>query len=108
MLLISHELPEVKATPDLDSILCNGAISEPESDSEDDHGIVIINNAELTNIELIKDADWSEKSLFELTPEFNVKVDSDDILFKFGCNKLDWEEDAKKLAWRKSDLYDDR
>ena len=37
-----------------------------------------------------------------------MKVDDDDIIFKFGCTKLDWEEDAKKLAWRKSDLYDDR
>ena len=26
-----------------------------------------------------------------------MKVDDDDILFKFGGTKLDWEEDAKKL-----------
>ena len=30
----SHELPEVQATPELESILCNGDLSEPESDED--------------------------------------------------------------------------
>ena len=30
----SHELPEIQASSKLDSILCNGDLSEPESDSE--------------------------------------------------------------------------
>ena len=53
--------------------------------------ILINNNAELRInywIDYI-DADWSEKSLFELTPDFNVKIDDNDILLnKIGKRKL--------------------
>ena len=46
----------------------------------------------------------SEKSLFKLTPDFKKIADvdadnSDDILFKFGSIKSDWEKDALRQAW---------
>ena len=54
----------------------------------------------------------NEKSSFELIPDFNETVslikEDDGILFKFGSIKCDWEQDAKRLAWRKSDIHDDR
>ena len=46
----------------------------------------------------------NEKSSFELIPDFNETVslikEDDGILFKFGSIKCDWEQDAKRLAWR--------
>ena len=53
----------------------------------------------------------NEKSSFELIPDFNETVSlikDDGILFKFGSINCDWEQDAKRLAWRKSDIHDDR
>ena len=55
-------------------------------------------------------ASVGEKSLFKLIPDFKESTDadkSDDILFKFGSIKADWEEEALKQAGQESDLRDD-
>ena len=46
-----------------------------------------------------------------MIPDFsslNTRQPKDDAILKFGSIKGDWEQDAKKLAWKKSDLYDDK
>lgn len=60
--------------------------------------------------EYIAELDHTEKSEFKLIPDFKQVEDSeaDEILFKFGSIQSDWEQDATKLAWRKSDLRDDQ
>ena len=43
---------------------------------------------------------------FKQTGDIKADYDSDDVLFKFGSTETDWEKEALKLAWLKSDLRD--
>lgn len=54
-----------------------------------------------------------QKSPYKFTPNFEEIASlgagsSDDILFKFGSVKSDWEKDGLRLAWKKRDLCDDK
>ena len=58
----------------------------------------------------------SEKSLFQLVPDFvsksKVTTESDvsesDCIYKFGNLRKDFENDALELAWNKCDLFEDK
>lgn len=39
---LSHELPEIKASSKVDTMLCNGDLSEAESDSEELSGKLLV------------------------------------------------------------------
>ena len=124
----SHELPEVQATIDLNNILCNGDLSEAESEDDSKPAGTSCNIIIILNLQLfifrsctysiymswseyyIAELDHIEKSEFQLIPDFKQVEDSeaDEIVFKFGSIQSDWEQDATKLAWRKSDLRDDQ
>ena len=101
----------------LDSILCNGDLSEPESDYEECFGTFSITKNKLyyylKSCYIESGAQVGEKSLFKLTPDFKRRVDieadcdDDGVLYKFGSIEKDWEKEALKLAWLKCDLRDD-